>query len=347
MPKDNSTDSFSFDDELSPGFYSVDFYQKRKKGKYRLVPGPDVDFAVADTHCHVEMFEHPEWVFIRAALHNVKFLACVIDSIEDGFDGIDKVEEAYCKASKQLPEIIEQINNSITQINEPFTITKEQLPELCLDKDCICKDPKLPELVYICGAHPHNAKYWNSNEEKKLYKLLDNSKTTCIGEIGLDFHYDLSPRETQIDVFKHQIKIAKELNFPVSLHIREAHDIALDIFNEVGFVEAGTLLHCFNLGPEDLKPWVNAGCYIAIGGPVTFKKSDYIRDSISLIPADKLLTETDAPFMTPEPLRGDVCFPDHVIWTAKTLMEVTDSYSNKENFYNNLYTNAKKFLGVN
>lgn len=346
MPKIEATDSYVFDSELSPNFYSVDFYQKRKKGKFRLTPGPDVSFSVADTHCHIEMFQRPEWVFVRAALHNVNFLACVIDSIEDGFDGIKKVEDAYLQAQKLLPKIIDEILNSSAKSIDVVTIPAGEQPQLCLNKDCICDNPKLPELVYICGAHPHNAKEWSSNAQDNLYKLMQNPKSTCIGEIGLDFHYDLSPREVQIDVFKEQIKIANELGYPVSLHIREAHDVALEILNNIGFVASGTLLHCFNLGPAELKPWIDAGCYIAIGGPVTFKKSDYIKQAVLGIPNDKLLTETDAPFMTPEPLRGDTCFPDHVIWTAKTLCQITDNYSNKPAFYEQIYNNAKQLLGL-
>lgn len=254
MAKDNTTDSYTMDEVLSPNFFSVDFYQKRKKGKYRLTPAPNVDFPVADTHCHIEMFDRPEWTFIRAALHNVDFLACVVDSVEDGPAGIAKVEEAYTKASDLLPDVINQIKVSGIQANEPVTIKEDEVPALCLNKDSVNLDAKLPDYRYIIGAHPHNAKDWNDEQKDNLKQMLQHEKATCVGEIGLDFHYDLSPRDVQVDVFKQQLILAKELNLPVSLHIREAHDVALEIFNEIGFNEAGTLLHCFNLGPEDLKP---------------------------------------------------------------------------------------------
>ena len=217
----------------------TDFYEKRKKGKFRLVEPPDMSFPVADTHCHFEMFEDPAWNFVRCAAHNVKFIACVLDSTDDGVEGMQKVEAAYEEAKSLLPA-----------------------------------GTNLPQLKYIVGTHPHHAKKWDDAQEKNLREMLKNPKVSCVGEIGLDYHYDFSPKKDQIDVFKQQLKIANEVGLPVSLHLREAHDDALKIFEEVGFCKHGTLLHCFNLGPEDLKPWVEAGCYIAIGGPVTFKKFD-------------------------------------------------------------------------
>lgn len=313
MAKDNSKDSYEMDEILSPNFFSVDFYQKRKKGKYRLTLAPSTEFPVADTHCHIEMFDNPEWCFIRAALHNVSYLACVIDSTDDGQEGFDIVEASYEKASKMLPKIIDKIQNESKPINDIVTIKAGEDVELCLDKNSIYLDAKMPELRYIVGTHPHHAKHLDTNQENNLKKYLKNPRACCVGEIGLDYHYDLSPREDQIAVFKRQLEIAEELGFPVSLHLREAHSDALKVFEEIGFCSKGTLLHCFNLGPEELKPWVEAGCFIALGGPLTFKGSDNTRKAVSLIPEDKLLTETDAPFMTPEPLRGDTCFPDHVI----------------------------------
>ena len=89
-----------------------------------------------------------------------------------------------------------------------------------------------------------------------------------------------------------------------------------------GFPEAGTLLHCFNLDWDVLKPWVEAGCYVAFGGPLTFKNADEVRDAAARVPANRLLTETDAPYMTPEPMRGMTCGPEHVVFTAERLAEV-------------------------
>lgn len=277
-------------------------------------------------------------------MHNVSFIACVIDSTDDGFEGMKIVEEAYAKAEQMLPDVLEQIKNEGRQASDDVVIkAAEQKPEFCLDLDAICEEPKLPRLRYIVGTHPHHAKYWDAKQEKTLLEMAKNEKTSCIGEIGLDYHYDLSPRKDQIEVFKAQLKIAEDLGLPVSLHLREAHDDALKCFDEIGFSSCGTLLHCFNLGPKDLTPWLDADCYIALGGPVTFKKSDETREAVKMIPKNRLLTETDAPFMTPEPLRGDTCFPDHVIYNAKMLYDILGD-NNRQDFYSQIYQNALDLL---
>lgn len=172
------------------------------------------------------------------------------------------------------------------------------------------------------GCHPHNAKHYDDALEQKLRDALADPQVSAVGEIGLDYHYDLSPREDQRAAFRRQIRLAKEAGLPVVLHVREAHDDAFAILQDEGFPEAGTLLHCFNLDWAELERWVEAGCYVAFGGPLTFKKADEVRDAATHVPEDRLLTETDAPYMTPEPLRGNVCGPEHVIFTAEKLAEV-------------------------
>lgn len=233
----------------------------------------------------------------------------MVDSTDDGPEGMQKVEAAYEEAKNLLPVGTE-----------------------------------LPQLRYIVGTHPHHAKRWNACEEKKLREMLKNPKVTCVGEIGLDYHYDLSPKEDQLKVFEDQLKTAEEVGLPVALHIREAHDDALKVINKVGWNLQGTLLHCFTLGPEDVKPWVEAGCYVAFGGAMTFKKLEEVREATKLIPPDKLLTETDAPFMTPEPMRGMECYPDHVIFVAKKLYEILGEGQDKEKFYAQMYQNALDLL---
>ena len=131
----------------------------------------------------------------------------------------------------------------------------------------------------------------------------------------------ISPRDDQREAFRRQLRLAKEAGLPVALHLREAHDEALAIMREEGFPEAGTLLHCFNLDWATLEPWVEEGCYVAFGGALTFKNADDTREAAARVPADRLLTETDAPYMTPEPRRGMTCLPDHVLFTAERLAE--------------------------
>lgn len=172
------------------------------------------------------------------------------------------------------------------------------------------------------GCHPHNAQHYDDALEAVLRERLHDARVSALGEVGLDYHYDLSPREAQREAFRRQIRLAKEAGLPVVLHMREAHDDGFALLSEEGFPEAGTLLHCFNLDATELARWVDAGCFIAFGGPLTFKKAEEVREAAKLVPADRLLTETDAPYMTPEPLRGTTCGPEHVAFTAAKLADV-------------------------
>lgn len=172
------------------------------------------------------------------------------------------------------------------------------------------------------GCHPHNAQHYDDALEAVLRERLHDARVSALGEVGLDYHYDLSPREAQRKAFRRQIRLAKEAGLPVVLHMREAHDDGFALLSEEGFPEAGTLLHCFNLDAAELARWVDAGCFIAFGGPLTFKKAEEVREAAKLVPADRLLTETDAPYMTPEPLRGTTCGPEHVAFTAAKLADV-------------------------
>ena len=182
--------------------------------------------------------------------------------------------------------------------------------------------PCVPRIRIAIGCHPHNAAHYDDALEARLRERLHDENVSAVGEIGLDYHYDLSPREDQREAFRRQIRLAKEAGLPVVLHLREAHDDGFAILSEEGFPEAGTLLHCFNLDAAELARWVDADCYIAFGGPLTFKKADYVREAAKLVPLDRLLTETDAPYMTPEPLRGTTCGPEHVVFTAAKLADV-------------------------
>lgn len=196
------------------------------------------------------------------------------------------------------------------------------------------------------GCHPHNAKHYDDALERKLVDLLADPRVCAVGEVGLDYHYDLSPRDVQREVFRRQLRVAKQAGLPVVLHIREAHDDAFAILQEEGFPPAGTLLHCFNLDWAELERWVDAGCHVAFGGPVTFKHADEVREAAAKVPAELLLTETDAPYMTPEPLRGITCGPEHVLFTAEKLCEVRGLAfgEERETFLRTLLDNAHALL---
>lgn len=279
-----------------PVFFDTLFHRKRKHGKWDIVEEPQLEGLVADTHVHLQLLRDPALILARCAAHGVGFLCTITDVYEDGLTPYDQLDAWKREAERNVAKLVSQDGED--------------------------EYPSVPQVRIAAGCHPHNAKYYDDALEATLRERLADPRTAAVGEIGLDFHYDFSPRADQRTAFRCQLRLAKECGLPVILHVREAHDEALAIMYDEGFPEAGTLLHCFNLDWNVLEPWVEAGCYVAFGGPLTFKKSEEVREAAARVPLNRLLTETDAPYMTPEPLRGTTCGPEHVIFTAERLAEV-------------------------
>ena len=166
-----------------------------------------------------------------------------------------------------------------------------------------------------------------------------------MGEIGTDYHYDLSPREDQERAFRAQVRIAKEAGLPVMLHIREAHDDALAIMRDEGWPEAGCILHCFTNDWGTLEPWIEAGCSVTFGGALTFNNGDAIRDAAARVPEMQLMVETDSPYMAPKPLRGEVCEPAMVVFTESALADVRGAEGEERlALFRRVLTNAESML---
>ncbi|WP_333653492.1 YchF/TatD family DNA exonuclease [Dissulfurispira sp.] len=206
------------------------------------------------------------------------------------------------------------------------------------------------------GIHPHDAKdfseeifdqikRWAANRSQKSEvrsQKNKNSKVVAIGEIGLDYHYDHSPRDIQKDVFKKQLYYAKEVNLPVIIHSREAKKDTLKILEESGVTKG--VMHCFSGDMEMAERVMSLGFYISIAGPVTFKNADRLREIAKAIPDDYLLVETDAPYLTPEPLRGKRNEPAFVVHTARFIAELRDI--SIEDIDRITTLNAKRLFGI-
>lgn len=310
------------DDErhAEPVFDDLLFRQKRKHGAYREVAAPVLEAPVADTHAHLQMLPDPVLSLARCAAHNVAFICTISDVHEDGSTTFDCLDGWRRDAAERVRGLVG-----------------------CTQEASL---PRVPQVRIATGCHPHHAKHYDDALETTLRKRATDARVCAIGEIGLDFHYDYSPRDDQRRAFRRQLRVARECGLPVILHVREAHDEALAIMRDEGFPDEGTLLHCFNLDEETLRPWVEAGCFVAFGGPLTFKKADDTREAAAGVPLDRLLTETDAPFMTPEPMRGMTCGPDHVIFTAACMAEVCGRAPGSERaaFLEQLMSNARGLL---
>ena len=178
------------------------------------------------------------------------------------------------------------------------------------------------------GVHPHNASGYNDEAEAIIREYQNHPKCRLLGEIGLDYHYDLSPRDTQRDVFDRQLDLAIELNKPVQLHIREAHGDCMDMLRaraKAGRMPKG-IMHCFTGSWECAKIYLDLGLYISLSGAVTFKNAPKLAEVAQKTPADRLLIETDCPYMAPVPLRGkrnEPAFVQHTLVKIAALREIS------------------------
>ncbi len=192
------------------------------------------------------------------------------------------------------------------------------------------------------GVHPHDAKTFGPTEAENLIKLANSSeKVIAWGEIGLDFYYDYSPREIQKEVFIRQLRIARELNLPVIIHSRDADDETISILTQECRDSSfrGGIMHCFGGTPEMARTLMDIGFLISFAGNVTFKKAENLREAAKIVPLERLLIETDCPFLSPVPMRGKRNEPSFVKHTAKFLaelygIELSDlAHQTTKNFY--------------
>ncbi|MCX8031239.1 MAG: YchF/TatD family DNA exonuclease [Thermodesulfovibrionales bacterium] len=165
------------------------------------------------------------------------------------------------------------------------------------------------------GFHPHDAKDFNYETFELVKSLSKKDKVIAIGEIGLDYHYNNSPRNVQIEVFKDQLNFAKEIDYPVVIHSREAKSDTLSILKETGHYKG--VMHCFSGDKDMAKKVIDMGFFISLAGPVTYKNATKLQDIARYIPDEFLLLETDAPYLAPEPLRGKRNEPAFIFHTAR------------------------------
>ncbi len=173
------------------------------------------------------------------------------------------------------------------------------------------------------GVHPHDAKLYDDKAEEHLIDLATSEKVIAWGEIGLDFHYDYSPRDVQREILIRQIRTARKLALPIIIHSRDADEETVAILSEECARNdfPGGIMHCFGGTSEMAKSLMELGFLISFAGNVTFKKADNLRDAARVVPIDKLLVETDCPFLTPIPFRGKRNEPAYVEHTARFLAE--------------------------
>ncbi|MDB4978412.1 MAG: TatD DNase family protein [Candidatus Peribacteria bacterium] len=186
---------------------------------------------------------------------------------------------------------------------------------------CVALAAGHSELFCTIGVHPHNAKEWTGDTERRLLALSTYSKKVkAIGEIGLDYHYDFSPRDIQRQVFMHQLRFAGCEGLPVVVHCREAIQ---DIRDSIADIKPKKLvLHCCTERFEDVKPLLDAGYFLSFTGIATFPKAADIRETIRQCPLEQLMIETDSPYLAPVPYRGKRNEPAYVVEVAECIAQI-------------------------
>ena len=195
------------------------------------------------------------------------------------------------------------------------------------------------------GWHPVDAIDMTDEHLAWIEELAQHPKVVALGEMGLDYHWDKSPKEVQKDVFRRQIRLARKVKLPIIIHNRDATEDVVTILKEEHVEEVGGIMHCFTGSIEVAKQCMDMNMYISFGGPVTFKNAKKPKEVATELPLDKLLIETDCPYLTPHPFRGKRNEPGYVSYVAEQIAEL------KGITYEELAAittaNAKKLFGIN
>ena len=204
---------------------------------------------------------------------------------------------------------------------------------------------KFKNMYAAVGIHPHDARDVIPDTLIELKELAREEKVVALGETGLDFHYNFSCQSDQKQAFAAQLKIAKELNLPVIIHCREAFDETMEILDEYCRGLRSVVFHCFSGSAEQAKIILDYGFYISFTGVVTFKNAELIRNAARIIPVDKLMLETDCPYMSPEPMRKQkINEPALMIHTARYLAELKQM--DLTDFANTVTATSKSFFDL-
>lgn len=200
-------------------------------------------------------------------------------------------------------------------------------------------------VVAAGGFHPHEASRFRESDLDELREMYQKGRIRAIGEIGLDFYYDHSPRDVQREVCIRQMELAWELKAPVAYHIRDAHQEMLEIMKGMRARLTGGIIHCFSGSAEIAKEYLKLGYYISFAGPLTFKKAPRLQEAVKLVPKDRLLIETDSPYMAPEPVRGRRNEPANVRYVGLKMAELRGEEPEEVAAYTT--ENAMQVYGIN
>jgi len=216
-----------------------------------------------------------------------------------------------------LPEVIQRAKDA----------NLEAIINIALDNKALEKSLKLseeyPNYIYTTfGIHPHEAKEWSQDHVKKIKELAKQKKIIAVGEMGLDYYYEHSPKEQQKKAFRESLRLAQELNLPAIIHIRDASKDAMMIIHEENKGKLRGVLHCFGGDMDLAREALDIGLLISFTGIVTFTKATNVKEAVKQIPLESIMIETDCPFLAPVPYRGKRNEPAYVIKVAEAIAEI-------------------------
>lgn len=201
------------------------------------------------------------------------------------------------------------------------------------------------DFIYACvGWHPVDAIDMTDEDLKWIEELASHPKVVALGEMGLDYYWNKSPQDIQKEVFRKQIRLAKKVKLPIVIHNRDATADIVEILEEEGAAEVGGIMHCYSGSVEIAKKCLDMNFYISLGGPVTFKNAKKPKEVAIEIPLDRLLIETDCPYLTPHPYRGQRNEPSYVKLVAEQIAEIKGI--SFEEIAQATSDNAKKIFGI-
>lgn len=202
-----------------------------------------------------------------------------------------------------------------------------------------------PGVFFTLGVHPHEAVNMTAADLAAMGQAFESdTRLRAVGEVGLDYYYDFSPREDQQHWFRRQLELARDLNRRVVIHCRDAEDDCLAILDQMGFAGRPLLWHCFGLGPDWAETLLSRGWHLSVPGTVTYPKALELREAVKIIPADRLLLETDAPYLSPEPYRGKKNEPALLGFTAREIARLRGE--DMHELWQRCGDNVRDFFGV-
>ncbi|MDR0957199.1 MAG: TatD family hydrolase [Candidatus Nomurabacteria bacterium] len=271
---------------------------------------------LTDTHCHIHEQDFPipaTEVLQNASANNVRQMFCVgtsIQSSEDAVEFVKKYDKSVLASSKNNMEIPKQVQ----------------------DDESIIQDDERLSFFAILGVHPHETKTFSDEDDKTLRDLIKNNREIIkgIGEIGLDYYYEFSPRKTQISVLEKQLQIAASHSLPISFHVRDSRENSGEVWTDFwsvinNFSNIRAVMHSFTDTRVNLGKALERGFYIGVNGIITFNKNPAQTEMYREIPLNRILLETDAPFLAPKPFRGQTNQPAYIKNIAEFLADFTDN----------------------